>query len=848
MKRIREIRNLREEVIDLLKTAPAPVQLIDLSKQLRIRSDSDEYEDLRLVLTKMSEEGQIQRHSRRRYAMKSNDTAGGLTGVITLYHDNATVATDNTEYPVVQIKRQHLLTALDGDTVLVQPHAARDGKKIRGEVVAVLERTAHPISGTIEYDGSFHYLIPDDAKYYVDFLISEKNLRGAKPGDKVIALFLRWEHANASPEAGVREVLGQSGKASVEFDAIKKEFGLPLEFAADIEAEAAACEPPAAKPPKDRLDLRKEVIITIDPDDAKDFDDALSLKTLKNGNIELGVHIADVTHYVKEGSLIDEEAQRRGNSTYLVDGVVPMLPERLSNGLCSLVPNQPRYAYSVFMEFAPNGERLKYRIAESVIESKRRFTYDEAQKVIESGTGDNADLILALHKLGRVLYDNRMIAGGIDFESQEVKFILDANKMIVGATVKTRTDATSLVEECMLAANRTVAEHLHTLKKEWKTKQLPPFIYRIHDDPEPDRLADAVAVIRALGYDVPSGKLTPMQLNAIIHQAHDRPEKPVINQLLLRSMAKAVYAETNVGHYGLGFADYAHFTSPIRRYPDLFVHRVLKEYTKGVPVQRRWGDLMAQASRLSDQTSLTERASVDAERASTKLAQTMLAREHIGEDFEGIVTGITSFGVFVTIKSLMIEGLLHIRDLTDDYYFFDDKRYRLVGRRSHRVFQFGTTMQVRIVKANVEKRNIDIALSPVAATEDDKKENRRGRSDQSGGGRGDQRSSAHADQQPRSDAPTEAPRRDGRDRPNAKRKSSGTHAKPKSSKGGDGDNNRNVDSGRGVNSNRGGAETTKASPSHISQPHARPAGKKTAAKKPTKMGPPKTGKPRRGRG
>ncbi|MDZ4744385.1 MAG: ribonuclease R [bacterium] len=817
MKRIREVRNLREEILDLLKRAPVPVQLIDLSKQLHIRSDSDEYEDLRIVLTKMSEEGQIQRHSRRRYALKSQN-ASGLTGIITLYHDNATVETDDKEHPIVHIKRQHLQTALDGDTVLVQLHAARDGKRLRGEVIAVLERTAHPISGTIENDGSFHYLIPDDAKYYVDFLVSEKNLHGAKPGDKVIAVFLRWEHANASPEAGVREVLGQSGKASVEFDAIKKEFGLPLKFPDAVEAEAAACEPPPAKVPKGRLDLRKELIITIDPDDAKDFDDALSLKTLKNGNLELGVHIADVTHYVKEGSLIDEEAQKRGNSTYLVDGVVPMLPEHLSNGLCSLVPNQPRYAYTVFMEFNAAGERLSYQIVESIIESKRRFAYEEVQKIIEAGEGEQSELILALHKLGRKLYDARMIAGGIDFESQEVKFILDANKAIIGATVKTRTDATSLVEECMLAANRTVAEHLHTLKKEWKTKQLPPFIYRIHDDPEPERLGEAVAVIRALGYDVPSGKLTPMQLNAIIHQAHDRPEKPVINQLLLRSMAKAIYAEQNVGHYGLGFSDYAHFTSPIRRYPDLFVHRVLKEYAKGLPVQRRWSDLLAQASRLSDQTSLTERASVDAERASTKLAQTILAREHIGEDFEGIVSGITSFGVFVTIKSLMIEGLLHIRDLTDDYYYFDDKRYRLIGRRNHRVFQFGTIVQVRIVKANIEKRNIDIALAPVVATEEDKMERSKGREPQRSREREPQRSREREPQRSTEREPqrsTEPQRSEERPLSRTPRKGdppvrTGTRAAKKSS--------------------------AKKGPS---QP---------AAKKPVKMGPPKTGKPKKGRG
>lgn len=710
MKRLPTIRDLRSEILELLQTSKSPVQLIDISKRLRVRADSEDYDHLRDLLTVMSEEGALMRHSRRRYSLPMQNSEG-LRGVLTTYHDNATVKTDDPEMPIVHIRRQHMLTALDGDTVLVRPHAIPKDRKVRGEVVAVVERSLHPISGSIEYDGAFYYLIPDEAKYHVDFLISEKNLNGAKPGDKAMATFVRWEHANASPEAMIKEVLGTSGKAAVEFAAIRKEFRLPQSFPSSVESQAASYPQPPSKAPKGRTDLRKELIITIDPVDARDFDDALSLKKLENGNMELGVHIADVSHYVTEGSALDVEALKRGNSTYLVDGVIPMLPEHLSNDICSLVPNKPRFAYSVFMEFTAKGVRKSYRIEETLIESKRRYSYEEAQQVIESGKGDNAALIIELHKLAKTLFTLRMKNGGIDFETQEVKFILDENQMPVRAIVKTRTDATSLVEECMLAANRTVAEHLHVLKQTWKTKDLPPYVYRIHDQPDKEKMEAAVGVVRALGFDVPSGKLTPVQINNILAQAADRVEKPVVNTLFLRSMAKAVYAEHNIGHFGLGFADYAHFTSPIRRYPDLYVHRALKEYAKGQPDRKRWNDLREMASIVGDQCSLTERAAVEAERASVKCAQTILAREHIGSDHVGYVTGVAQFGVFVTLKDLMIEGLLHIRDINDDYYVWDEKRMRLYGRKNKRVFRYGSLVRVRIAKANVEKRMIDLVLS-----------------------------------------------------------------------------------------------------------------------------------------
>ena len=635
----------------------------------------------------------------------------GIRGVLSIYHENATVRTKDAELPIIHVRRQHMHTALDGDTVLVKPHAIPKDRKVRGEVVAVVERAEHVIAGTLDYDGAFYYLLPDEPKYHVDFLVSEKNVNGAKPGDKILASFVKWEHANAAPEATVTEIVGRSGKAVVEFAAVRKEFRLPEYFPDVVEHEASIAEEPTNIAPEGRRDCTKDLIITIDPVNARDFDDALSLVRQDDGSVELGVHIAGVSHYVREGTALDAEAQKRGNSTYLVDGVVPMLPEHLSNNVCSLVPNRPRFAFSVFMVFSPNGTRTSYRIEETLIESKRRFTYEEAQAIIDTGEGDHVDLIHALHQLSRKLYTNRMKTGGIDFETQETSFILDDAMMPVSAVVKTRTHATSLVEECMLAANRCVAEHLHALKKAWRTKELPPYIYRVHDKPDREKLSTALGVVRALGVSVPSGTITPAHINAILQQAADRVEKPVINTLLLRSMSKAIYGDFNIGHYGLGFTDYAHFTSPIRRYPDLFVHRALKEYAIGKPSNDRWKLLQRVAGAVGDQCSATERTSVEAERASNKCAQTILAREHIGIDYVGYITGVAQFGVFVTVENLSIEGLLHIRDLSDDYYIFDERRMRLVGRSTRRVFRFGARVRVRIVRADIKKRMIDLELS-----------------------------------------------------------------------------------------------------------------------------------------
>lgn len=709
----------REELLELLAGITEPLQLVDISKRLHVRADGEDYEMLRLMLQKLVDENLVEKLSRRRYKYRAPDDHG-FDGVITFYHNRATVQTSNEAFKIIHVDRQHLFTAIDGDVVRVKPHAVREGKKLRGEVVDILERSPQLISGTIELDGNFYYLVPDEAKYYVDFIVAEKNLKGAKHSDKVIAKFLSWKHPNSSPEVEVTEIVGKSGNAAVEFEAIVKEFDLPLSFSDVVEREAAVFGEPSGKAPKGRVDLTGHTIITIDPDDARDFDDALSIVELNNGNVELGVHIADVSAYVTEGSEIDKEALLRGNSTYLADRVVPMLPEHLSNNICSLVPHKPRFAFTVFMEFDPKGTLHNYRIHESLIKSARRFSYEEALQIIETGQGEYAEVVLRLHILSQVLYRNRMQQGGIDFETQEIKFQLDEFKQPIGASVKSRTESTSLVEECMLAANKTVAEHVNALKKIWGTKKAPALVYRIHETPNVEKLTDAVAVIRALGFDVPSGTLGPRELNAVLKQAHERPEKPVINSLLLRSMAKAVYSEFNVGHFGLGFEEYAHFTSPIRRYPDLMVHRAVKEYALGKPDPKRWNQLYQQAEWVSSQCSLTERRSVEAERASTKLAQTILASEHVNEEFVGRITGITGFGVFVLLEGLYCEGLLHIKDIKDDYYFFDERKFRLVGRKNGRTFQFGTSVRVKIVRANIKKRMVDLHLADLPAEDETK--------------------------------------------------------------------------------------------------------------------------------
>jgi ribonuclease R len=698
---------LAERILQLLRERP--LRVYEIARRLRIRKDSERYEELLGTLEWLQQQGLVRRAARQRYALSSVDDATAIEGTLHIEHGIGIVRSGHPEYPEIVVRRHHLNTALPGDRVLVRPLRESSRRKPRGEVLRVLQRARDLVSGTVEYDGNFYFLVPDEESYYVDFLLLPDRLKGARHGDKVLARLVRWDDPNKSPEAEVVELLGRAGDPRVEFASILKEFDLPFRFPEAVEEEARAlAHPPTPEEIAQRRDFRSETVITIDPADAKDFDDAISLRRLPGGNLLVGVHIADVSYYVPEGSRVDEEARRRGTSVYLVDRVVPMLPEVLSNDICSLVPDQERLTYSVLMEFTPEGELRRYELCRSVIRNCRRFTYEEVQQIIESGSGEHAELIGEFHRLAQKLRQRRLREGGIDFETMELRFRLDEQGFPVAVEPKVRTDATSLIEELMLMANRTVARFVRERSQQLGLRQPLPFLYRIHDLPDPVKLREVVELLRALGIRVRREPKTAQEWMQLLQEIHDRPERMVIHQLLLRAMAKAVYSPYNIGHYGLGFAEYTHFTSPIRRYPDLVVHRLLTEYLRGKPSLQRIRSLQEYLEQVGEHCSQREQIAVEAERASVKLAQTMLATRLLGRKFWGMVTGVTSFGVFVLLDRVFVEGLVPLRELGDDFYVFDERHYCLRGRRTRKSITIGSRLRVQILRADIRKRQVDL--------------------------------------------------------------------------------------------------------------------------------------------
>jgi len=708
-------RNLANRIIDALSSVEEGLKLNEIAKKLKIKSGDEDYDFLKYTLDKLVEDNKVVKHSKRKYSLNKDFSFGyyapTVTGVIKI-QSNRGVVYDTLRKEKIIIKQKNLNTALDGDTVVIVVLAKKKGKKNRGEVVKVVKRSKKNIVGTIEHDGYFWFLVPDDAKYYVDFLVPKSKLNNANDGDKVTARFLRWTNPTKSPEAEILSIVGSSGQAKVEFDSILPEFSLPEAFHHTLE-KAVKNVSVKVTPSilKERLDLRNKEIITIDPKDAKDFDDALSLEMLDNGNYYLGVHIADVSHYVSARSPIDEEAYLRGNSTYLTDRVVPMLPEKLSNDICSLKPNRVRFAFSVFMELTKAGRIVKYNVAESIIKSSKRFTYEEVLNIIKSKKGPKSELILSLNTLAQMLRQKRLKEGGINFETSEIRFKLDENGNPVSAFEKSSNLATELVEECMLAANKTVAENLYRLIKKYHLKTELPFVFRVHDKPDHEKLQSVLEFVMKLGHKGDARGGDARAINKLLAQFENRPEKALVHSMIIRAMPRAVYSPKNIGHYGLGFKNYTHFTSPIRRYSDLIVHRLTKEYTKSKPNKKRIEQLLEFVSAVSEQTSMTERNSMEAERASAKLASCMLAKKYVGEIFEGTISGVTSFGLFVRLDKIYGEGLLHIRDLLDDYYMFDEKNFRLIGRRKKIIFGFGDRIMVKIINVNIDKRKIDLKLS-----------------------------------------------------------------------------------------------------------------------------------------
>jgi ribonuclease R len=720
----------KEEIIDkviaILTESGGSLRLLDISKQMQFKSDSAEYEILVEVLRVLVEQGVVEKSSRRRYSLvpntimtpkpigtnKPKNNAYGLIGIFHLDIHSGYVTTDDKEYPVIIIPGKFRNTAIDGDCVRVKLANKNNKKKIKGEIVDIIERGITNITGSIEFDGNFYFLVPDNEQINVDFLVPTNDLAGARSGDKVKAIFTKWENSNANPQAKVTEIIGRSGDPIVEYEAIVKEFNLPTEFPEEVIKEVAKFSEPTNKKPTDRLDLRNETIITIDPITARDFDDALSLKQLENGNYQLGVHIADVSHYVKEGTELDKEALKRGNSTYLTDRVIPMLPEKLSNEICSLSQDNIRYTFSAIMEIDSDTEVVSYQIVPSMIKSNKRFNYDEVQNIIDTATGECADLILQLSHIASRLRSKRIANGSINYDTREIKYILNEDKFPIDVEIHQTTDSTSLVEECMLLANKTVAQYIKVLSEQVgiPNNSTLPFIYRVHDEPQKEALAGAIAFIRSMGVSVHTNNVTPSIINEILEVVKYKPINAVINQMLIRAMSKAIYSPVNIGHFGLGFKDYTHFTSPIRRYSDLLVHRLLKEYSNGKPEQQRLHKLTSVVSNVSQHTSETERHSMDAERASTKLTSAIYAQTMIGSIFKGTISGVVQYGLYIILDGLYSEGLLHIKDMDDDHYTFEERKMCLVGKHTHQKFTLGDKVNVQIVKVDIQKRTIDLIM------------------------------------------------------------------------------------------------------------------------------------------
>ena len=596
--------------------------------------------------------------------------------------------------------------AMNNDKVKIVFYAKRKNHDAEGEVVEILERANDTFVGTLEVANSYAFLVTENRTLANDIFIPKEKLKGGKTGDKAVVKIVEWPDKAKNPIGQVIDILGKAGDNTTEMHAILAEFGLPYVYPEAV--EKAADKIPAEISEEEiarREDFRKVTTFTIDPKDAKDFDDALSIRSIKEGLWEVGVHIADVTHYVQEGSIIDKEAEKRATSVYLVDRTIPMLPERLCNFICSLRPNEEKLSYSVIFDITEKGEVKNSRIVHTVINSDRRFTYEEAQQIIETKEGDFKEEVLMLDKIAKALRDKRFSSGAINFDRYEVKFEIDDKGKPVSVYFKESKDANKLVEEFMLLANKTVAEEIGKVPRNKKAKVFP---YRIHDLPDPEKLDNLAQFIARFGYKLrTSGTKSDVSksINHLLDDIQGKKEENLIETVSIRAMQKARYSTHNIGHYGLAFEYYTHFTSPIRRFPDMMVHRLLTKYAEGgrSVLESKYEDLCEHSSNM-------EQIAANAERASIKYKQVEFMSERLGQIFDGVISGVTEWGLYVELNENKCEGMISMRDLDDDYYEFDEKNYCLRGRRKNRMYSLGDAITVKVARANLEKKQLDFAL------------------------------------------------------------------------------------------------------------------------------------------
>jgi len=703
--------NLKQKILSLLQENPDKAfKGSEISRRLKI--DESQVEMVQEGLNQLVASGAVAKNGKKYYAK-----AASLTGTLSVNKAGEGFVTVEGHPDDFFVLPSRLRTGLHGDTVAIIPLARRaSGRRPEAEVIRIIRRRQERFIGTLHKDKEFYWVVTDDPRMRHDIAIPVSKLHGAEVGQKVVAKIDQWEDEFKAPEGLITEVLGFPDEKGVDVLSVVKAHDIHFEFPARVMEENEKIDSmiPDAEIGR-RLDFRAFQCFTIDPIDAKDFDDAVSLQIIEEGYL-LGVHIADVSYYVRERSEIDKEAYKRGTSTYLVDRVIPMLPEKLSNDLCSLRPHQDRLTYSVFAQLDSHGHLIDYDIVESIIHSHHRFTYEDVQTIIddlalEPDPGFKKN-VLEMHKLSKILTQKRLNEGSIDFDTPESKFRLDDEGHPIECYRKDRLDSHRLIEEFMLLANQIVARHVGLFHSGNGKKSSYPFLYRVHDKPVQEKFENFLRLLKALGYDAHLPKhadIKPKQIQKLIERVKGKKEDLLIEKVAIRAMAKAEYSPKNLGHFGLSFDYYSHFTSPIRRYPDLIVHRMLKEYHGGMSQKRLdwWRDMLPE---MGKHCSDREKVATDAERESVKVKQTEFMLQHIGQVYHGIVSGVTAFGIFVEVQEFLIEGLIHIRNLKDDHYIYDDKNYRLLGRRTKKTYRLGDEVVVRVQQVNREKSEIDFEM------------------------------------------------------------------------------------------------------------------------------------------